>query len=191
MKLKVMCLLVVLALTGCLEQDIQRSVLYLEADGSVTWRMYMIATNDPEAEPEKAAERVEQLLQELASGQDFCSEALLEMGAFEIETRIVRREQPLEFTVEGRFDDLDPILEVMLEESTINWEMVDTAEGRLLRFAADGPSPKNEKAHFPLELVLPAGRVLKGGVVHPLDPNRIIVQKPADWDGLELIRGFE
>ena len=185
MKTKILCLLVALSLTGCLEQDIQKSVLYLEADESVTWRIHMTAIDDGEADPEQAAEKYRQLLLDLSNNEDFFSEAMLEIGAFEVKTQIIRQEPPLEFTIEGRFDDLDPILEAMLEGTGIEWEMIDMPEGLLVRFAAMENSKDEEEVDFPFELIMPAGKVLHGD--SGLDPRRVTILKPADWDGLELL----
>ncbi len=155
-------------LAGCLEQDIGQT-LYLEPDGTVTWQL--IVTNHSPDEPDKAVAQYFDTLEGLETGEDPFFQLMEEMGATDLEVRILRDEPPLRYLLSARFASIDAVLEVLFEESEVTWDLWPSEEGMQLVFIV--PETEHEEDMHPLDLIVTGGEAYR-------------LERTADLSGLEI-----
>jgi len=168
-----------LALTGCLDRDIKQ-VLYLEAEGGVTWELTMRLNDKPESDgPRDSAT----LRAELSRDMDEFETELLKLGAETVSSQVLRDQPPRAYVVRGTFADAEPVLETLFEDwPGLRWETAWEDGRKAMRFAVDPDAPLPDDL-LPLEIVTATGSVGKPGQVS----QSVRVSQPGDWHGLTLV----
>ena len=174
------CLVILIAfgLMGCMEEDITQT-LFLERDGTATWSL--LIEHDPATEPEEEKAKHSRTLAGLASGDNDYMGIMEEVGAYDIDYRILRDQPPLVYEVRGTLDDLDHLLEALLDETPAYWEAEVQDDGQLLHFWLD-PNTDRGEVH-PMKLVVPGGSIYRKG---KRQKTHVHLKKPGDWHDLTV-----
>lgn len=117
----------ILCLTGCVEREIQ-CTLHLDPRGSATWA---VLEHDVHfgGDPEEQRQAEQEYLVDARAGSHDVAEALWEVGAYEVETTIVRGEVPFLVYTEAHFDSIAALLEFLLEENHAPGSRVELVHG--------------------------------------------------------------
>ncbi|MDJ0836636.1 MAG: hypothetical protein QNK37_08965 [Acidobacteriota bacterium] len=164
--------------TGCLDQEIEQT-LYLENDGTASWVLKI--ENHQDSDPAEDRKNHIQALERLEAGNDDFEKIMMETGAVNIETRILRRRSPMVYQISGVLYQVTDLLALLLEETPVFWEAEDVDGGTILRFEVV-PEAGNGDVH-PLKLVVVGGSIYRGE--RDLG-SRVHLQQLEDWHGLEV-----
>ena len=126
--------LLVFTQAGCI---LERSTmtLYLEADGSVTWRVLRDVIRSDHDDPAARLAEEGDHIEKLEGGGDF-AEILDGLGATTTSTTILRARRPFTVLVEGRFESIQQLTEGLLldNEGDVEFDVTDEGPLRTITF---------------------------------------------------------
>ncbi len=159
------CCLPLLFCSGCLLEDTDHT-LFLEPDGSVTWRVIRDLVRSDEDSLRKRYDEEADFLASVDGGEESWSQSFGELGAEETRVRLIRVERPYTVMVEARFASMRDLWTEILAETDGGGEVRFEADGDLRELAMRiNLEPDGEKAEADddgsldhLRLVLTEGR---------------------------------
>ena len=89
---------------GCLDKEVEE-ILYIEADGSLTWTILEYDVHSESDDPEKRKLEEFAYLDRAKRGEATAALALYRIGASDVQLQILRDRRPYSVRVEGRFED--------------------------------------------------------------------------------------
>lgn len=104
-----------LPLAGCKEDESQH-LIFIEPDGTVTWRVIEDLVRSTEDDPVKRIEEEDEALDELEAGEGGYLTIFEDIGAREVEMRYLRDTRPYTIVTRATFDDLEDLV-VLLDEA--------------------------------------------------------------------------
>ena len=109
---------------GCVRKETSHT-LYLDPDGAVTWMVLEKDIRSDAGDVEKRNEEEGEFMDARRAGEHDIAQALSEIGAEWIETRILRDERPYMVVTEARFDTIDEPLQSFFDrmEAPISAEL--------------------------------------------------------------------
>lgn len=188
----ILLLLLGLALAGCREYQLQHT-LYLEHDGRTSWQIRVQEHQRDEAD-QKDGETEWEHLQELLAGDHLFEELLMDAGAMDTGTILIRDRVPFEYVVKAEFASIDPIFEILFDDwPALTWETEWGERQRILRIWTDPESRKYAHLEdFPLVEVIVVDGYLRTGRLATDEPTtRMKLDQPGDWQELNIHWSFE
>lgn len=126
-RIPVLCSLALLAV-GCLIKE-TTSTLYLEPDGSVTWRVLEEDVRSDEEKPVDRSEEEVAFVEDVWSGEHHAIAAMRLLGATRVDSRFLRDRRPYTLLTEGEFPSLDGLLRDLLDELGVPGYVEHTVAG--------------------------------------------------------------
>jgi hypothetical protein len=125
---------------GCIIDETTH-VVYLEPDGSVTWRVLQdLVRSDKEAPRERLSEE-ERFVDGVDTADDSWSKTFAEMGATEVDAWYLRDRRPYSLVVEARFEGLDEVTEALAEQTEAEMQVSLVQDGDLFHYTLTVPPP--------------------------------------------------
>ncbi|HSK08376.1 MAG TPA: hypothetical protein VK911_02275 [Vicinamibacterales bacterium] len=186
-----LALLLALSLAACLEKETS-SIVYVEADGSVTWTILESGVHSDSADPDAARREERDYLAEHRAGWTELAKALAAMGGLDIQAHVLRDRAPFETHTSARFDGLEvwsngycaarrwPCTSQTAREgaqTTWTWTIAGGATGSDQADEVDGVMAPLDEALVGLRVRLAAGRFVSArgfqlaGAVATLDSD--------------------
>ena len=142
-RIAVITLALALAPLGCIIDETTH-VLYLEPDGSVTWRVLQdLVRSDRDAPRERLAEEAD-FLDEVDTAEDSYSRMFADMGATAVDAWSVRDRRPYSLVVEGRFEGLDEATEALGEHIETDLHVTLEQDGDVVHYTLRVPPPTEQ-----------------------------------------------
>src|SRR5262245_55347033 len=113
MKARLLWMALLVGIAGCLDKE-ETHTLYLESDGTVTWTVTesLVRSVDGDITQREAEER--DFMADALAGKNEAAERMRKVGAYGVETRVVRSRRPYAVTTEGHFTSLESLLRAQL-----------------------------------------------------------------------------
>lgn len=136
-------LVIALMPLGCM-LDESTHVIFLESDGSVTWRVVQDLIRSDRDEVRARLAEEDEFLAEAPTSEDSQIETFEELGAEHVDSWFVRHSRPYTRIVEARFDGLDTATQAMIDSGESDAEVEVVHEDGLVQYTLRFPAPVGE-----------------------------------------------
>ncbi len=193
--------LMVATLSGCV-LDRTTHTLFIEEDGSITWRVLQDYVRSDEENPAKRDKEEEDYLVDVETREDTWTTKLDAFGPTEMDSWLIRDRRPYTLWVEARFEDPDALAHMLLDAQWMEGDASVKQDGE--RYTMDIQmtlEPKDYQTYLDLNteefaafgsehrVVLARGRFVEATGFDLSDDRTVAVVRKLDAEEMEAMEG--